>query len=144
MLILSILSGNGISVAFGGESPSNRAIELLNASSTMVEPSLKHTINRWSAFYDLDPRLVTGIIYCESRFNVDAIGTQAVVGKDIGLLQINTFFHLKKSKEKGYDIFETVGNLRYGLELMKEQGTSPWVKQTHQCLGKLPSALFDT
>jgi len=53
--------------------------------------------------------------------NVNKDGTQ-----DVGILQINTFFHGKRAKELGYDLWDEADNWAYGRLLYREQGTAPW------------------
>lgn len=49
-----------------------------------------------------------------------------MVREDIGLMQINTYFHLNTSKKLGYDIFSLDGNMAYAKWLYEKQGTQPW------------------
>lgn len=49
-----------------------------------------------------------------------------VNSKDVGIFQINEFYHLEASKRLGIDIYTLHGNIEYSKHLYKEEGTSPW------------------
>jgi hypothetical protein len=49
-----------------------------------------------------------------------------VNSKDIGLFQINERYHLEKSIELGYDIYTTMGNIKYARYLYDHEGIKPW------------------
>lgn len=55
--------------------------------------------------------------------------------KDVGLFQINTDYHLKDSKDLGYNIFTPKGNVQYAMHLLKEDGVSHW-KASKDCWSK--------
>lgn len=46
--------------------------------------------------------------------------------KDVGLLQINEFYHLAASKKLGFNIYTTEGNIAYGKWLYAHEGAKPW------------------
>lgn len=67
---------------------------------------------------------------CESRykqFNKDGSVHRGVQNKqDVGVMQINEYWHLKASKKLGYDIHTVKGNILYGKYLYDREGTKPW------------------
>jgi len=79
---------------------------------------------------DIDPTLAHKIAFCEStlrQFNNDGTVVRGVRNSsDIGLFQINEKFHLEKSRELGYDIYTTQGNIDYALYLLKKEGSRHW------------------
>jgi len=79
------------------------------------------------------------IARCESNY-VQFVGTQVLRGrvnpKDVGLLQINEFYHLEESKKLGIDIYTTEGNIAYGKYLYDHQGTQPW-SASKPCWGEV-------
>lgn len=86
-----------------------------------------------------DP-IMTKVAWCESRnrqFEKD--GTTVFRGKvnndDVGVMQINTYYHLETSKKLGMDIMTTEGNIAYGKYLFKREGTTPW-NSSKPCWGK--------
>ena len=46
--------------------------------------------------------------------------------KDIGICQINEFYHLKKSKQLNIDIYKPEGNIEYAVYLYTQNGTKDW------------------
>ena len=60
---------------------------------------------------------------CESGMRHYDSNGKVLVGyvdrADKGLFQINTRYHLKKSKELGYDIFTPMGNIKYADYLFR-------------------------
>jgi len=46
--------------------------------------------------------------------------------QDVGVFQINEYYHLDKSIELGFDIYTTEGNMDYAEHLYETQGTTPW------------------
>ena len=45
---------------------------------------------------------------------------------DIGLYQINEYYHLEASKKFGVDIYTLEGNISYAKYLYATQGVQPW------------------
>lgn len=76
--------------------------------------------------YGVEPELALAIIKCESQMKTDAIGTKAVVGKDYGLLQVNSYWHRKTMEKMGLDIERPSDSLEYGMMLLAKEGTRHW------------------
>lgn len=55
--------------------------------------------------------------------------------KDVGVMQINEYWHLVDSKKLGYDIYTLDGNLGYAKYLYAHQGLDPW-KYSKDCWSK--------
>ncbi len=70
------------------------------------------------------------ISFCESRFRQyakDGSSLRGIVNSDdVGLFQINEFYHLERAKKLGYDIHTVEGNMGYARLLFEDQGPSPW------------------
>lgn len=83
---------------------------------------------------------MSAIAKCESQYRqFDATGALLrglVNSKDVGVMQINEYYHLVDSKKLGYDIKTLVGNIQYGAYLLKHQGTAPW-NASKKCWSKL-------
>ncbi len=79
------------------------------------------------------------IARCEStyrQFNADGSVLRGKVNSaDVGVMQINEKYHLKRSVELGINIYTLEGNLAYGKYLYKEQGSRPW-NASKPCWGK--------
>lgn len=91
-------------------------------------------IERYARRHNHNTAVVKAVVECESRMYENATGTQAVVGKDIGLMQINTYYHEDRAERMEIDIHTRSGNLEYGMRLMKEKGLQPWSASRH-CWG---------
>lgn len=80
--------------------------------------------------YFKDTPALTNIAYCESRYRqFEKDGTilrGKVNGNDVGVMQINTKYHLEKAISLGMDLFTLEGNLAYGKYLYEKQGSAPW------------------
>lgn len=84
------------------------------------------------------------IATCESnntQFNDNGTVYRGKVNpKDVGVMQINERYHLKRSKQLGYNIYTLEGNLAYAKELYQEQGVAPWSASAF-CWGKTAKLL---
>ena len=76
------------------------------------------------------PAILKEIARCESgnrQFGKDGKVLRGRVNpKDVGLYQINEYWHLADSKKMGIDIYTSEGNEEYALYLYRTQGTRPW------------------
>lgn len=55
---------------------------------------------------------------------------------DIGMCQINLFYHEAKAKRMNIDIFSKAGNIEYANQLYEAQGSQPWAWSQHCWAGK--------
>ena len=81
-------------------------------------------------YFKDDPILVE-IARCESSFRqVDENG-KVLVGKvnkgDIGIMQINKYYHAQKALELGFDLNTLEGNMGYAKYLYDKEGVKPWI-----------------
>lgn len=84
--------------------------------------------------YFSDIPVMAEVSRCESHFrqydkNGDTFRGK-VNPKDVGVMQINEYYHLKRAQKLGYDIYTVEGNLAYGRLLYTEQGTQPWISSS--------------
>ena len=89
--------------------------------------------------YFSDVPIMIQIAKCESRFRqLDSDGGihRGVVNKaDVGVMQINEYYHLDTSEKKDYDIYTIEGNTSYARDLYEREGTTPW-NSSRPCWGK--------
>ena len=94
--------------------------------------------------YFADLPVLVDVAYCESRFRQhDKYGNVLrgeVNRSDIGVMQINTYYHLNDAKELGYDLYTLEGNTAYARVLYEKKGTNPWTYSS-KCWAKGPSSL---
>jgi len=80
--------------------------------------------------YFADTPILATIAGCESSYTQFNAGGTIYRGKvnhgDIGVMQINEYYHLKEAKALGYDIFSLKGNMAYAKYLYEQQGVAPW------------------
>lgn len=84
--------------------------------------------------YFSDTPILAEIARCESSFRqFDAEGN-VLRGKvnrgDLGVMQINKYYHEEDAQKLGYDIYTLQGNLDYAKLLYKKYGDSPWVSSS--------------
>ena len=80
--------------------------------------------------YFSDVPIMAEVARCESTFrHYDENGNvlRGVVNRsDVGVMQINEYYHLKRSKELGINIYSIEGNVEYARYLYDKQGLQPW------------------
>jgi hypothetical protein len=88
--------------------------------------SLKQKVKNFTS----DKPLMAEIASCESHNRQYAKDGSVLRGrvnnKDVGLFQINEYYHLERSKKLGYDIYSVEGNMAYARRLFNEEGPIPW------------------
>ncbi len=93
--------------------------------------------------YFSDIPVMAEVSRCESQFRQYDKNGETVRGrvnaKDVGVMQINERYHLKRAQKLGYDLYTVEGNLAYGRLLYEEQGTQPW-SASSPCWGKTAAA----
>lgn len=81
--------------------------------------------------YFKDTPILAEIAKCESTFRqFDKEGnvlTGRVNSADVGIMQINTFYHGDSAKKNGFDIYTIDGNLGFAKWLYGKYGDAPWV-----------------
>ena len=84
--------------------------------------------------------VLLSIAFCESTYTQydenDNILRGKVNSDDVGVFQVNEYYHLDTSKKMGYDIYTVEGNLNYAGYLYKKYGLQPW-SASYPCLKKL-------
>jgi hypothetical protein len=92
---------------------------------------------------DVEVDLVVKIAKCESglrQFDSNGRVLRGVVNhKDVGIFQVNEFYHLEESRRLGFDIYSVGGNIQYATWLLKSQGTEPW-SWSKKCWKNIDSA----
>ena len=93
--------------------------------------------------YFSDIPVMAEVSRCESQFRQYDKSGETIRGKvnakDVGVMQINERYHLKRAQKLGYDLYTVEGNLAYGRLLYEEQGTQPW-SASSPCWGKTAAA----
>lgn len=89
--------------------------------------------------YFRDIPIMIQIARCESTFRQldddGEIHRGRVNNADVGVMQINEFYHLDQAKKKNYNIYTIEGNTAYARDLYEREGTRPWAS-SKPCWGK--------
>ncbi len=89
--------------------------------------------------YFKDEPIMARIAWCESRFrHLDKDGNifrGKVVPEDIGVMQVNTYYHEAAAEKMGLNLYSLTGNLAYAKRLYEKEGTVPW-NSSKPCWGK--------
>jgi hypothetical protein len=112
------------------------------SASSQGSPLLSHTPQTLEEYvreyYEEDPILIE-IARCESQFrhlNEDGTVLRGVVNdQDVGVMQINLYYHADDAEKLGHDLRSLEGNLAYAKALYTKKGTSPW-SASKPCWGK--------
>ena len=81
--------------------------------------------------YFKDTPIMAEIVSCEShfrQFNADGTVLRGIANnQDVGIAQVNEYYHAKRAKKLGMDIYTVEGNMEYAKLLYDEEGTDPWI-----------------
>lgn len=101
--------------------------------ATTSIPTSKELEKKAKAYFKNDPILVD-IARCESRFRqVDKNGNvlRGDINKgDLGLMQINEYYHADAAKTLGLDLKTVDGNMAYAKYLYDREGGQPWISSS--------------
>lgn len=83
--------------------------------------------------------IMAEIAWCESKFkhfgtNGDIIRGE-VNASDVGVMQINEYYHSMTADKLGYNLYSLNGNLLYADYLFEREGTTPWFASS-KCWGR--------
>ncbi len=100
--------------------------------------------------YFADVPIMIKVAHCESRFRqygTDGSVFRGIVNDlDVGIMQVNEYYHSSTAEKLGLDLYTIQGNVAYARYLYEKQGTAPWVS-SEPCWGKYktkPSAIVAT
>ena len=97
------------------------------------------TFEQYVREYFSDDPILAEIAKCESTFRQYSSSGEVIKGRvnksDVGVMQINKYYHLKSAEKLGYDLHTTEGNMAYAKALYEREGTKPW-NSSSKCWGK--------
>lgn len=115
-----------LSVALGSSTPAKTPAPVPLVQAQTVR---EHVVEYFS-----DAPVMVTIARCESHFRQydrnGGVFRGVQNNKDVGVMQINEYYHLETSKELGIDIYTTEGNLEYARYLYEREGTTPWLSSS--------------
>lgn len=117
------------------------------ATTTPVVALQAQTVRETVEEYFADAPVMVVISQCESHFRQFEMDGGVYRGKqnnqDVGVMQINEYYHLKTSEKLGYDIYTLEGNMAYARYLYEKEGTAPWIS-SKPCWGSKAAKLVAT
>lgn len=104
-------------------------------TETSVQEEAPLTTQEMVSRYFADIPIMVDIARCESTFRQYDKNGNVLRGKanryDVGVMQINEYFHLEKSEKLGYDIYSIEGNMAYARYLYEKEGARPWLASSN-------------
>ncbi|TSC58634.1 MAG: hypothetical protein Greene041679_81 [Parcubacteria group bacterium Greene0416_79] len=125
LFLVTALSGGPIAEMSIAESVSR---ETETVQVVFIDEPL--TLEEYVRAYFADTPILAEIAWCESRFrhlgNDGRIIRGALSGTDVGVMQINEFYHGERAVRLGFDLHTLEGNLAYAKWLYEKEGVLPW------------------
>ena len=89
--------------------------------------------------YFKDDPILAEIALCESTFRQYDSNGEVLKGRvnksDVGVMQINKYYHLESANKLGLDLNTIEGNMAYAKRLFNSEGTKPW-NSSSKCWGR--------
>jgi len=113
--------------------------ELALREAVAPNPAVASEVETYVREYFADVPILAEIARCESTFRhhnpkTGSILRGVVNSNDIGVMQINTYYHHDTALKLGFEIETLDGNLGYARNLYEREGTRPW-NASHACWG---------
>ena len=120
-----------------GDLPAQAGVPAVTASTDVLPIPQQHvlanqpvTLEQYVREYFKDTPIMAEIAKCESRFRHLGKNGKVLRGEltveDLGVMQINEYFHENTAKVLGVDLHTLDGNLAYAKWLYNREGTKPW------------------
>ena len=88
------------------------------------------TLEEYVRLYYYDTPILAEIARCESRFRHTGEDGKVIRGEasreDVGVMQINEFYHEERAEKLGLNLHTLQGNLMYAKWLYGKEGGAPW------------------
>jgi hypothetical protein len=135
MLAASITGVNSVDIASLDGIESVKADESIKNEAQSEPETTEAQVDK----YFINNPILSKVAFCESRYRqFDANGEVlrgVVNSKDVGVMQINEYYHLDSAVRLGLDIYTLEGNMAYAQYLYDTQGVAPWVHSS-KCWSK--------
>jgi hypothetical protein len=107
----------------------------IEEQATTSIPTNKELESKVKTFFKDDP-ILAEIARCESSFRQYDANGDVLRGKvnkgDVGVMQINEYYHADKAGQLGLDLETPEGNMAYAKYLYEHEGGQPW-KASSDC-----------
>lgn len=81
--------------------------------------------------YFSDIEIMSDIAWCESKFVHTNDDGSILRGdpnpSDVGVMQINEYYHSDRAEALGLDLHTLIGNVSFARDLYIREGTAPWI-----------------
>ena len=140
-----------LSMFYGTATASVRPVEYNTAPSSIEDRNIvdgvalvatggnSKTVEAEVREYFEDTPILAEIAKCESSFRHISGGGEIVRGRvnrsDIGVMQINTYYHGEEASKLGINLHTLQGNLAYAKQLYEKEGSAPW-SSSSKCWNK--------
>lgn len=117
------------------------AQDVSNSLNTQSQTAIENpvTLPDYVKAYFVETPILAKIAMCESTYRQTDKEGKVLRGKvnpdDVGLMQINEYYHGAKALSMGLDLETVDGNLAYAKYLYEKEGTAPW-KASAKCWNK--------
>ena len=117
---------------YGGSTNVAVAQDVNNNANTQAKIPVEKpvTLENYVRDYFAETPVLAEIARCESNFRQVGKDGQVLRGtvdrSDVGLMQVNEYYHGQKAEDLGFDLTTVNGNLAYAKYLYDKEGTTPW------------------
>lgn len=133
-VLLSMLYGTPTTSADNTAPPkAETAIEdsIIVDNSALIAPAGRsNTVEASVRAYFKDTPILAEIARCESEFKHIGRSGNIIRGRvnkgDLGVMQINKYYHAEDAEKVGLDLMTLQGNMAFAKRLYDRYGTSPW------------------
>lgn len=112
-------------------------------SAAVLQMPTAQTVEEYVRVYFADIPVMAEVAKCESRFRQfsksGSVLRGEVVQDDLGVMQVNDYFHGDTAEKLGLDLKTIQGNVAYARYLYEKEGTQPWIS-SKPCWGKTQAA----
>lgn len=113
--------------------------QLVEAKKTQREIETIMSTEEYIRNYFKDIPIMIQVARCESTFRQlrrdGEVHRGRVNNADVGVMQINEYYHLETAVKKEFNIHTIEGNTAYARDLYMREGTQPW-SSSKPCWGK--------
>jgi hypothetical protein len=114
-----------VSAALGTTASASTTPQIVNLSIPKAQ-----TLPKYVESYFSDVPIMVDIAACESHFHQYNSSGSLYRGEinhsDVGVMQINEYYHQSEAEAMGLDITTLQGNLEFARYLYDKEGTAPW------------------
>ncbi len=140
-----LMMASGITGFGANQIPAPIQGEVIEIKEVLPKSNKKEVVNKtitveeYIRNYFSDIPVMVEVAKCESRFRQHDKNGNILRGVennlDVGVLQINEYYHSQDSEKLGYDINTIEGNTAYARHLYEKSGLKPW-KSSSKCWSK--------